>query len=595
MGLFIPTDPDPTFGWFHAPPDGADATVAVLICPPFGWEDFCSYRPRRAWAEHLADRGHPVLRIDLPSMGDGGGSPRDSGRLEAWTAAVGDAAEWLRVTAGSTRVAAIGIGLGGLVAVKARADGAAIDDLVLWAVAARGRTMLRELRAFAMLNAEIDPADATASSNPSDPHEESANGSLEVGGFLLNAETVATLRSIDLAATPVPASFDLRVLMLERDGMAVDGRLHSFFESSGVDLTVAPGPGYTAMTAHPQESEPPTTEFATVDSWLAAAPGTDRPNRPSTSAATHDQGSFPVPFGDTTISEMAITIPQRFGDLRGILAEPTGTGTPNRGLCAVFLNAGALRRIGPGRLWVDTTRSWAANGVPTVRIDLEGIGDSDGDSAPYRDTGALYDPKLVSQVIACLDHLTEHGLPTRFVIVGLCSGAYWGFHTAIRDERVSAAFLINPRALFWDPSIESSRNARKAAKVFRGSTWRRFFRGEVPLSKIGPVARGGIELMKKPAGSAAQSRERRSDLADALERLTASDTRILLAFGGNEPLADELDREGSLHELHDQPGVKLATIPGSDHTLRPIRTQQFVREMLDQALQSELGRVRPAP
>ena len=52
---------------------------------PFGWEDFCSFRSRRRWAQDLAGRGHPALRIDLPATGDSPGSPRDPEQLSAWT------------------------------------------------------------------------------------------------------------------------------------------------------------------------------------------------------------------------------------------------------------------------------------------------------------------------------------------------------------------------------------------------------------------------------------------------------------------------------------------------------------------------------
>ena len=135
----------------------------MLLCPPFGWEDFCSYRSRKDWAESLAADGYPALRIDLPATGDSGGDPEQPGRMAAWTTAVADAAAWLRGSTGATRIAAIGIGLGGLLACAALADGVAIDDIVLWAVPRRGRTLLRELRAFARLNAtEVDAEDAIA-------------------------------------------------------------------------------------------------------------------------------------------------------------------------------------------------------------------------------------------------------------------------------------------------------------------------------------------------------------------------------------------------------------------------------------------------
>ena len=71
--VYLATAPDPVFGYFH--PAGGGRT-AVLICSPFGWDETASYRVRYRWAEHLAAAGHPVLRIDLPGVGDSAGSPR---------------------------------------------------------------------------------------------------------------------------------------------------------------------------------------------------------------------------------------------------------------------------------------------------------------------------------------------------------------------------------------------------------------------------------------------------------------------------------------------------------------------------------------
>ena len=73
----------------------------------------------------------------------------DPDRPQAWTTAIATAAGWMRENQAATRVVAIGIGLGGLMAFAAAAEGAPIDDLMLWAVPARGRTVMRELRAYA--------------------------------------------------------------------------------------------------------------------------------------------------------------------------------------------------------------------------------------------------------------------------------------------------------------------------------------------------------------------------------------------------------------------------------------------------------------
>ncbi|MDQ6745221.1 MAG: alpha/beta fold hydrolase, partial [Actinomycetota bacterium] len=121
------------------------------MCPPFGWEDMCSYRARRMWAAELAQAGYATARFDLPGSGDSWGSPHESELVQAWLSSVAGAADWLREVSSASRVVALGIGLGGLLAARALQQGAAMDDLILWGVPARGRTLVRELRAQAAL------------------------------------------------------------------------------------------------------------------------------------------------------------------------------------------------------------------------------------------------------------------------------------------------------------------------------------------------------------------------------------------------------------------------------------------------------------
>jgi hypothetical protein len=412
---------EPVFGQMHMPAEREQHETAVLLSPPFGSDEICSYRSRRAWAQQLAAAGHPTLRIDLPSAGDSGGSPNDSGRLDAWTAAVASAAGWLGASTGRTRVAAIGIGLGGMLICRAVAEGAPIAEAVLWAVPAKGRTFVRELRAFGRTeSSRFSPGDDFKV-------QPLPRGYVAAGGFVLSTETARSLDKLDLAALDLPREGLGRVLLLERDGIAVDDLLLERFRQTGREVTVLPGPGYNAMMAEPQEAQAPTEVFASVEEWLQE-PGDDgsigiAPAQPEEGSRLVDEGparggrrprtavlrtglarerdTAELTVGDAVIRERSLVIEQPFGRLFGVLTEPAVAETTDLG--AVLLNAGAIRRVGPNRMWVELARRWAARGVPSLRLDLEGLGDSDGDDSRFADVAELYIPQLVDQVQTAID------------------------------------------------------------------------------------------------------------------------------------------------------------------------------------------------
>ena len=193
LPFYLGADEDAALCLFHEPPGDAPPGTGVVLVPPFGWDEVASYRIRRAWADELAAAGHPVVRIDLPGTGDGGGGPRDPGRVDAALTAIAEVAAWLRGRSACPRVAALGLGLGGLLACAAAARGAPIDDLALWGAPARGRSALRLLKALARLEAAEFPVPVAEDATGPAP------GELEAGGFVLSAETVTALEGLDVA------------------------------------------------------------------------------------------------------------------------------------------------------------------------------------------------------------------------------------------------------------------------------------------------------------------------------------------------------------------------------------------------------------
>jgi pimeloyl-ACP methyl ester carboxylesterase len=583
-GVGIRTADGVIFGLFHDADPGSPPGTAVLLVPPFGWEDMCSYRSRRAWAESLAASGRPTLRIDLPATGESSGSPRDAGQVGHWTEAVASAASWLRETTGSPRLVAIGIGLGGLVSAKAAASGAAIDELVLWAVNSRGKRLLRELRAFASLNSDVDPEDLPERTDLDLPPAQ-PDGSLAVGGFLIGAETVGELDALDLDEAPFEDGSVRRALLLGRDGIEPDARLGERFERAGIDVAVASGDGYNAMMNHPQQAQPPLAAFERVALWLAEGEENAAPERSAAAAPPPD--SYEVRHADATIQETPLTLPLDFGALFGVMARSEAA--PDSGLTAVLLNAGALRRVGPGRLWVELSRDWAARGVPTLRLDLEGLGDADGHVSPYTDTADLYVERLVDQTLAAIDQLAARGLGSRFILGGLCSGAYWSFHAALRDPRVEVGLLLNPRALYYDTRLDEVREARRVRRATTAQGWRQVARGKVSPARAGRILRAAASSPIHARSDAATHRSRRDQIDAALAQLEHSGQRMLFLFGDDEPLYDEMLADGQTEVLERAPNMRLERIPGRDHSFRPIDSQRHVRAVLDRAIDAELA------
>lgn len=587
--FYLGTRADASFAMFH-PADEAEPSIGLVICPPFGFEEIAAHRGLRDWAVVAADAGFPALRIDFPGTGDAGGSPRDPERLEAWTRSTARAARWLRAETGCGRIAALGLGLGGLVAFRAAALDEGVDDLALWAVPRRGRALVREMKAFARMNADESAALAVETAAPED-------GSLEAGGFVLTAETLAALGDLDLSSLDLDRPTDRRVLLLERDGIAPDKQLEGHLEHAGVAVDVVGGEGYATLTGTPQASRTPVAAIDATISWLAAAPSGASPAPRGDPPAAH--GHVELEVGGVAVRERPFAVQQPFGALHGVLTEPVGGATEN--LRGLLLNAGAVRRIGPGRLWVEFARSWAARGVLTLRVDIEAIGDSDG-SRDYTDDGALYVPEMVERSLAALDaYEAAAGRQERphYLLGGLCSGAYWGFHAALRDQRVRSLLMLNPRALYWHEALEVTRDARKMTRMGRGLYWKRMLRGQVSAERIRSVLAWALRAPIELPRAARERRRGRRQVEDALDRLRDEGKRILMVFGEDEPLDEELRSEGLFDRLEDWPGVEIERLSGRDHILRPIPTQRRLHALVDRAIARELEAGRqpedPAP
>lgn len=121
----------------------------------------------------------------------------------------------------------------------------------------------------------------------------------------------------------------------------------------------------------------------------------------------------------------------------------------------IFFNAGIVHRVGVHRMNVMLARRLALQGIPSIRFDLAGVGDSAraGGQHPYNE-------QAVMDIRAALDALGEAAGITRFVLYGVCSGAVHSYAAALADKRVVGMAMFD---IYKYPTLK----ARLRQLIFR--------------------------------------------------------------------------------------------------------------------------------
>src|SRR5262249_51282548 len=257
----------------------------------------------------------------------------------------------------------------------------------------------------------------------------------------------------------------------------------------------------------------------------------------------------------------------------------------------LYLNAGGVRHVGPNRMWVESARRWAAQGVASLRLDLQGIGESEGEQ--YLDVPSLYENRQVDQIEIAIDSLRRHAGMKRFVAMGLCSGACWAFHAAIRNPHVRAAILLNPSLLYWDPGADRRRILRSLASGFTGwADCSRMVRSGIQRVDMQWAARRVVErLGRRRAKGGGHLRLGFETVAEAWSTFEQTRKRVTLVFREGEELLAEMEASGELPRETNS-FVRCVRIPNAGHTFRPLWAQRLVHDIIDAEL-ARMIRVMP--
>jgi alpha-beta hydrolase superfamily lysophospholipase len=626
------------FGMYHPAAAAAGVTPAVrrsavVLCNPLGYEAICSYRAYCHLAERLAAAGFPVLRFDYHGTGDSSGQDGDAERVRAWLDSIAAAVGELRTRSGRRDVSLFGVRVGATLAAAAAVELGAVANLVLWAPCPTGRGYVREMRAAHLIKQN--------GTHPS-PHPGDVDGDLEASGYLLTRSTIEELSKLDLAGLPAPLAE--RVLVLARGNLPVEERLTAQLEACGNSVSYRNVPGFAEMmvdqvhrsvvpsavieaivdwmmtAADARGALEPGTEpddssrsevgartwhapLATVDSalpWLRPSPARDAlDGEPLSGGSPHlvDPGPHRRPVREEPV--MFGSRPRLFG----ILTEPAddapvvGGTAAGRRPAVLMLNVGTNHRVGPNRLYVKMARAWGAQGFSVLRFDLAGIGDSR--LAEGYVESRLYSKESVTDVQAAMSFMQRFRGIDRFVLVGLCSGAYVAFHAALADPRVAGEVLINPATFSWKPGdpldaamqtvYKSTRFYRRA--LFQGATWRRALRGELDLRGIADRLRVLALARARAALDGLLTGGREEGLARSFRRLSDRGCDSLLIYGQDDQGLDYLESHlgAKARRLGALPHFRVDVIDGPDHTFTQLWAQSRLTEFITAHLNRRFG------
>jgi pimeloyl-ACP methyl ester carboxylesterase len=458
--------------------------------------------------------------------------------------------------------------------------------MVMWAPVVRARTYVREREALGKIAGAKRPEGADY---------------LEAGGFILSDETAADLKAIDL--TRLDYQLSGNVLVVERDDLGDTTGFPARLNGRGINVSVTTGAGYVEMMDEPHFTVVPHATLEEISEWLAARVPEEQEIAESAASArtpvvrkADDQEGFG--------SEELLQIPGQT-PLFGVLTRPRGERDRERPL-VILSNSGSVHQVGPNRVYVDLARDLAISGYPSLRFDLRNLGDSilgrpPAENHPYPDT-ALQD---VDAVIDWARH--EKGYD-RFIMSGICSGAYTAFRAGCEliDQRLIGVIPVNPLTFHWHQGLSlaippPTYQTIRDAKYYEGAArdpkkWLRLLRGESNLTRLASFfVRRARDVVGDAARDLLETLRLRelSRLSKDLARYDDAGRRIDFVFSRSDPGHGILVAEarGMVRRLARHNRLSLSFIEGADHTFsRKEWRAQLARAVIARLEEYEIDR-----
>ena len=515
-------------------PDGPQlADRWVVHVPAFAEEMNKSRRMVAEQARALASLGLVVVVPDLSGTGD---SPGDFSEADwaAWKADLRAVIAWCGAQ-GAGYVSLWGLRLGGLLALDVSGkDCAGVDHLLLWQPVTNAKQALTQFLRLRMAAGMI--GDGEKESVADLRRRLDAGEMLEVAGYGLSPELYTQLAPLSFAAFDAPVGLRIDWFEVMADpGRALPvpvQRIVASWSTAGVSLEMTPVQGDPFWTTQEIAMAP-----GLIARSLAAMRGLDGP------AECIDRDALiarlapgPASHSGDPSGEPSLVFSCAGEELVAVLHRTDVSA--RKGVLLVV--GGPQYRVGSHRQFLLLARALAAAGIPVLRFDYRGMGDSSGQQRTF---------EVVEEDIRAAIDAFQQQLPglEEIVIWALCDAASAACFYAHKDARVSGLILLNP----W---VRSEAGIARAylrhyylQRLFDPEMWAKIRRGEFAF---GASLRSFFSMLgsARGAGRQAESGPREdpmavSPAAPLAERvrlgLEQFSGRVLLILSGHDLTADE--------------------------------------------------------
>lgn len=266
-----------------------------------------------------------------------------------------------------------------------------------------------------------------------------------------------------------------------------------------------------------------------------------------------------------------------------------GDGALQSGVLIVV--GGPQYRVGSHRQFVQLARALARAGIPCMRFDVIGMGDSSGRKKSFE--------VLDSDIAAAVAAFQEQCPNIRNVVLwGLCDGASAALMYAPQDARISGLVLVNPWLEDDGAKAQATLVDYYAKRLFSRGLWEKLFKGDLA---IGRSLKEFFATFKSAAGKASavprsQAREGGQSAAQSASSATGStvatsvpatspdkpvyqqrmkaafaayEGAVLLLLSGEDLTAKEFDLQFRAQKWRQQRAaqpLQVARLPEADHT-----------------------------